>query len=808
MITPHDLLTPEPLEGPTAITRVISPQAVARLVHAEDWADAVAAVQHACSDWGGACSPILPVAQGAESLAAPWKDLLADSNTAEVHTRGVLPVPKDYRAEYGGMWRDGDGFSNLLSVLVRLPEQRVPSLEILDVNALDPDNPWYLAYLGIWGLLQQEFEVKDLEFLGLRDGLTFSDVVKLAASTDQTLGPEHLLESLRGQQLTARQLSCVGLSVAPAPIDQSLAGDRLLPFRREQALKVGPNVVVVYEPGSVEDLCLLWQLRAAHAFFPGFPLAVPVTTDVAHALSHWRREFAMKAWQLHGGGTCFLVSASVSREKLQALAEKAGGLYYAADYREVLQPSWGCGYWTQETANFTSGHTRVPSLSPSEHQWFGTGLLTSHGVNLDLTIIPEQWDLPPSRTMRQALLADPRYHRGVVRKVSRRREFVEISYITGLDVMHAAAQDQNADCAPSEPGVIAESVLKDIGFPQLYPLLSPNVQELLVALCERRGSGYWKRKLRTLLKDDSEQSPEGRDRLTRIEEMLRQDAGVPDEFDQVELTFGRIKKYFGGDGATKAWLDWADTHGLILRGAGVSCPRCKGRAWHPLAELSPPITCRGCGNPIKRPFGYDHLPFAYRASELLLRLMSTDALVHVLAQRFFAELFRQHFGGIGPIFGGYPGVNFMERGSSRIFGEADVLLLLADGSIAVGECKTRAAGLVAEELEKLAGLAARLDASFTFVATLDSSEACGDNWRRNPHADGRLHFALTAEHLYDLHPRALIGTDPFAWRTQYAKFGKPSLSVEEHKEAFAKHLVAMRERSEVATLPWWRGNDE
>lgn len=43
---------------------------------------------------------------------------------------------------------------------------------------------------------------------------------------------------------------------------------------------VGSNIVVVYEPGSVADFCLLWMLRAAHGFANRLPLGVPTTADV------------------------------------------------------------------------------------------------------------------------------------------------------------------------------------------------------------------------------------------------------------------------------------------------------------------------------------------------------------------------------------------------------------------------------------------------------------------------------------------------------------------------------------------------
>jgi hypothetical protein len=71
--------------------------------------------------------------------------------------------------------------------------------------------------------------------------------------------------------------------------------------------------------------------------------------------------------------------------------------------------------------------------------------------------------------------------------------------------------------------------------------------------------------------------------------------------------------------------------------------------------------------------------FRYRASEFLLRLVKTDAIVHALTLRFFSELFHPSFGHVGPIFGGYPGFTLRRPGEKDSLGEADVFFVMADG---------------------------------------------------------------------------------------------------------------------------------
>jgi len=79
-----------------------------------------------------------------------------------------------------------------------------------------------------------------------------------------------------------------------------------------------------------------------------------------------------------------------------------------------------------------------------------------------------------------------------------------------------------------------------------------------------------------------------------------------------------------------------------------------------------------------------------------------------LRVRYFSKIFRPSSHSTGPIFGGYPGFTIRRPGEKDDRGEADVLFVMADGNVGVGECKTRAADLVDSEIAKLNRLAARL----------------------------------------------------------------------------------------------------
>jgi hypothetical protein len=398
------------------------------------------------------------------------------------------------------------------------------------------------------------------------------------------------------------------------------------------------------------------------------------------------------------------------------------------------------------------------------------------------------------------------YRGGAVLEVGATRNTVTVEWPTGLTVLDAVIRDRGLRGEPSEQGHLAETLLRrtdELG--GLGPLLHPRCQELLEKLGERHGMSWFKRRLRTVLDIPADADAGIEARLAQIEERVRTMAGEPSEEEQTDITFQDVRRLFNDTAAAEAWLAWADQAGLVLRGTQVRCDHCSSRSWRPLPELAPPVVCRGCGTTIDSPYGYDTVKFRYRASEFLLRLIKSDAIVHALTQRFFSQLFHPAFGNVGPIFGGYPGVTVRRPGEMDPLGEADVLFLMMDGSLGAGECKTRAAGLVPSEVKKLNLLAEAIGASWTFTATLDRAAACGPLWRESPTAGRIPHYALTAEHLYDISPINILGGQPLGWRTSYVKLGGTQpLPDDEHHAGVVTLLRQLPSWRRSQGVPWWR----
>ena len=237
----------------------------------------------------------------------------------------------------------------------------------------------------------------------------------------------------------------------------------------------------------------------------------------------------------------------------------------------------------------------------------------------------------------------------------------------------------------------------------------------------------------------------------------------------------------------------------MLRGADIDCESCGATAWRSIAELRPSMSCTGCGLLVQRPFSTDAVNFKYRASELVVRAIESDVLPHLIVLRWFYRLFEEHFGRESALFGGYPGVEVVNTEGTTI-GEADVLLLMRDGSLIPGEVKRTASGLNRRELEKLDKLCAALDAPWSFIATLSASEQCGELWRDSARSlPDKPRFAVTGSQLFAVFLGRGLGTNPFAWPGDGPGTGIPAGYAES-----ARHILEWLRHPEDEEARRWR----
>ncbi|MGY2027275.1 hypothetical protein [Nocardia gipuzkoensis] len=762
------LLTNDRLNGMYRVRRFLRPPNIAQAVAKDDFSQAVIMVKKLCCTWGGAYTPIVPV-EHSGPVDPLWVDILDRSPLDALNDRGLsLNIPGQFGYSFRGNGRGVD----LLDALVLLPQVPDHKPVMVASGILDSD-PWYLSYLATIGdhmpvPLPRPGDRQNPRSLVRSDRLEYSEVVPIEPVGASSSGFE-LLKLLRSyKKLTAVELTLSRLATTVAGVDSSLFPDASGPrfSTKPLATRYGPNIVVVYSGNNVDDLATIWHLRALHGFPSGFPLAVPLTDDIAEVIDTLASHGARKLWGLAGGAAA-LISNSVDKSTLREIAKNIHD-FDVVSCDDVMTASHGCLIDSTDEIHYNDGQAEVVSFGPTEIEILGRTAIHHLGGWMKLTTVVTDQMLPPSRTMRRAGYHVGEYLQGYMSNVYATSETVEVFQPSGLEVLTALAADHNQKVVPSDAGLAAAQLMELAGPQNLSLLASPSIMGMIYELTRRGDSSTVKNQLRNYLKSDDDKVDEARYQL--LAERLDSALSKPEAEEVFYKTLSAIReKSQLSREAAENWVRWACQRGLLLRGFEAVCDRCRHKQWRPFADAVPELVCHGCGYLIPDPYGSDSVVIRYRSSETLLRAMNKDVLSHILALRYLVNSFAGMVSNRSNVFGAYPGLNILGEEAGKIPAEADVAIILGNGKWIVGECKNTATGLRQSDLDKLWNFADRVDAAATFVATLDPSEKCGDIWRCDSSPAGRPHFALTAEHLYELNPRRGADSPSFhEWRSEYS----------------------------------------
>jgi hypothetical protein len=781
------LLSDAPLEGEHAAWREIGPELLTTAVDSTSIASARDAIGLHCSLWGGGCSVLLPVDPKARRLEQPWLELVCGNRLDRVSGRDLLNTD----AESYKRLDVNSGGPLTESVLTILASSQLDDEAEIRIDLPDENDPWWVAYAGTLGLLPDSPPQGLVQRAGLTPDLEWGALLNLARETVAEPSARDLISRLRSRTASnARALSLHELRVRPAPWSQDLVTSPTWVQRGWNRQFVGSNIVVVYEPGSVADLCLLWTLRSAHALYQGLPLAVPATADVVVELEDWtdHDDGIHFAPRLRGFGRPWgLISASVPTEQLAEIAGRAQGPWEAFTVGDLLQPPSRPSRPSVDMAHFTDGAATVSVWDPTDRELLLDRPMAAFGLDLRGRIVLSGKPLPPLRALRSGFFGGGGWVGGGYDfQVSTSSDTVAVEWPSSWALLQAAAAEHGLQVRPSRPGQAAAALLERIGsFEALEPLKDDRVLAQLDRLGERVGISWFRSRLRSMQSRLAAGNDDAAARSVRIEAQLDEMVVPPVDDAQHELTASQLQSAFGLPTA-RAWLAWAEDSGLIVRGARVECVRCGTRGWRAAAELAIPLACAGCGETIARPFPADTLTFRYRASRLLVEVQASDAIPHVLCAAWWVTLFRR-----GWLTGVYPGVEFLD--GNKLLAEIDVVLLLQEGTLAFGECKRRAAGLLQQDLDRMDELAERVDAGWTFAATPGWAADAPEIWQSlRRELPERRRFALCAEQLQadSRNIMARLGSDPTAWAPADAA------AREVHQHAFKERLPRVISRLE------------
>ncbi len=319
--------------------------------------------------------------------------------------------------------------------------------------------------------------------------------------------------------------------------------------------RYGANLVVVNEPGSVEDLALIWNLRAAHGLYAGVPLAVPATTDVATALRVWtaagRETWAMRLFGFVSGRPWGLLSATIAPGRLARWAEHADGNWAPVDLDLVLHPAERPGRPSTDVVAFRDGRGRIPALAAEDREFLRKRPSQAYACDLRVRVNPVGRRLPPNRALARFLPILFGYRGGGSEHSGGRwDDILDVDWPCGWKVLEAAVRDRGLRAEPSRPGRAATALLRRLGsFAQLQALADPAVLEVLSRLGARSGRAYFEEKVREIHAALDLAGEDGAARSEAIEAKLADLALAPFESDKAEVTWDELKQILSRDAA-------------------------------------------------------------------------------------------------------------------------------------------------------------------------------------------------------------------------------------------------------------------
>ncbi|MFC0005527.1 hypothetical protein [Micromonospora siamensis] len=747
------LLDQTPVQGPVALDRYLSPTRSALIVRQDSYSDATTAIAEACTLWGGASTLLIPAPNGGP-ISSTWQNFLIDNGVDITATRAV--VPEELLSSGAGTVTISAKGELMIAVLARKDDTgQWP--RIFDTATVSEEDPWHLAYSACLGGLPLPPTPEELHLERLKD-ISVQDLVGVDVTPPSESGCEDLLRRTRGNP----SLSPVAATLSDWAIHLPPQGSTFfslpsMPVKHGEATRFNHNILVIYTPKNVEDLCLAWNLRSIYGQPGHAPFAIPVTADIPAVVAQLKAGHAFSATGLRSLEVA-VVSASLSIDRLEAIAAQCGDGFSAIPTESVLRAGVPLSRHSSEVVVFEQGQAQAPVWSQQDRRDISSlaGPLVAAGFTVRFAM--RNHPIPPIKSFSgRGVLSDRVAHGALYARNSAPSDVAKLAWPDGWLTLSAACHDRGLSASPSTPGHVAAELIHRVGdWEGLLPFLHPDILDLLQQLAQRSGMSWFKNRLNGVLREVSL----AEDQAAELERQIHGlSIGAKSDEELQHVTLDAFQKALGKSRrAAEAWLRWAEKSQLLLRGVLMKCDACRRESWLPLREMAPPVTCRRCARIVERPYGPRDVVFRYRASEHLLSVLELDSMSHLLAGRFLLQIFDAKFGP-GYVYGLYPGVTLKHSSTGREL-EADVLALLQDGSLVPGECKRTAVGLKQQDLDNLDELCDMLDAPWSFIATLDPAENCGPLWRNAERRLGRPRFVLTREQLLSLSPTWLLNADP------------------------------------------------
>ena len=726
----------------------VRPKRVAEPVRIGDVAHFREVIEYICQKWGGANVPLVPTGTDG-SVSTDYERVLLGSaidGLRGVDRYGLFEL-SDSKVNFSGQRA---GYGDQLAVAF-YKYQKQEKYSPLAIPELAFDDPWRDIYAANLGLLPTEPDKNILLRGNLLPDLTFDDFTRVQRPKI-TGSVEDLLERLgAAESHTPRMSSLIHLAVGSGLNSGIRSANHPIPrpdFVRHDA---GPNLIVVCSPGSVEDLVLLWNLRAAAGEHFVLPIGVPLHEASPEMFQNLAGKDAISR---HGMAinSVYVTSASLTVSELAAMfGEQPSGLVGYAAQKDVLYFGPPAGWTRDEVLVWNEGRTSLVPTAPNANRKVLQSSALSSFVRFEVDIQVMAVPFPNGDDVRVDSFG-PRFFAGSqsLGVGPDRNAAIDVEWPSRMMMGRIVAGSRGLELKESEPGRAGRIAISSfLNLWELNYLAHAPLLEFLEEMAAHTGISFYKR--RQQLQGVSFEASEVVARTTD---------------DLPEKSMHDFKRVLGNNqDAAKAWLLWAEQRGLLVKGFPLQCEKCGSKQWIPVAAFAPPIICRGCAAAMATPFGdRPTAEFKYRLSERMRRVYEHDAMGHLLAIRFFHSIFGAS--STSELVGLHPGIEVRQAGIANAEGEADVLMLLRSGDLIPMEVKHSFAGMTDGEVEKLDRLASLLKSPWSgLIVSKYGKDATPEFVAREHRREDSEPFRLilTYDLLLSEHPFWGLGADPFEW---------------------------------------------
>ena len=743
------ILDDDQLSGAQSVRVAVRPPRQARLLPANDITRLLDIIDLNCQLWGGAASPIILLDSG-QTIAEPYASKVVGAAIDRVD--GVSLRDFDLADPLSAPMPQAH-FRDVLAVTFLDPAKK-ETYRPVTVVALEDDDPWRAIYAACLGTLPTTPDSDLLRESNLIPELTFEhfiDVTRIGVRGSA----QDLLARLNDQsQLHPRSLSMTELAYGHSPSTGIRSQSSDLPNPQFAAHDAGPNIVVVCSPGNAADAALLWNLRAANGDQYATPIGVLVQDFSADYLADL---LSAQALALQGipAHVAYVTSTSVSAGAINEVLgdhETAGRTFSYASPSALFRFGPAPSRTRGEVAVWTNGSSSIVPTSAEDQSKLLASRWNHRDLELFFDIDVVGSPLPRADDVRVDSLGERVYAGTMTKGVGRNfTESIDVAWPTKLLMLKLVAQARQLSISSSEPGIACLALLESLDDPtEVLWICHQPLLELLQLMANRQGTAWAKSHHRR----DPSEAPD------------LENHPALDSSDLPEVQFGKFHKALGSQKAAALWLTWAEKRRIIVKGFPIECEQCHAKQWIPIAGFASPLTCQGCARRIEHPFPAERVEFKYRLGESLRRVYEHDAIGHLLTLRYFASLFAS--GKSSSLVGAHPGLNTdLDGGGSRV-GEADVLLLLTDGSAVPIEVKRSYSGVLPEEVAKLQRLADAWKSPWSALSVGDYAHNAPEEFRkleqRGPY-DAHHRVLLTYDKLLNVHPSRSLGEDAFRWES-------------------------------------------